>query len=110
MDLTLSDEQRLLRESVDRFIAESYDADHRRRAASDPLDTARDADVLVIATPWPQYHSLVAAELARIMRGRTILDPYRVLDGKAFAAAGFVYLTLGAAPLVPGDTGLSPQA
>jgi alkylation response protein AidB-like acyl-CoA dehydrogenase len=37
MDLTLSDEQRLLRESVDRFIAETYDADHRRRIASDPL-------------------------------------------------------------------------
>jgi alkylation response protein AidB-like acyl-CoA dehydrogenase len=37
MDLTLSDEQRLLRESVDRFIAETYDADHRRRTAADPL-------------------------------------------------------------------------
>src|ERR1700733_5444025 len=37
MDLTLSDEQRLLRESADRFIAETYDADHRRRAAADPL-------------------------------------------------------------------------
>jgi alkylation response protein AidB-like acyl-CoA dehydrogenase len=37
MDLTLSDEQRLLRESVDRFIAESYDADHRRKTAGDPL-------------------------------------------------------------------------
>ena len=37
MDLTLSDEQRLLRESVDRFITETYDADHRRRAAGDPL-------------------------------------------------------------------------
>src|SRR4051794_3079000 len=37
MDLTLSDEQRLLRESVDRFIAEAYNADHRRRAADDPL-------------------------------------------------------------------------
>jgi alkylation response protein AidB-like acyl-CoA dehydrogenase len=37
MDLTLSDEQRLLRESVDRFITQSYDADHRRRTASDPL-------------------------------------------------------------------------
>lgn len=37
MDLTLSDEQRLLRESVDRFIAETYDADHRRRSAGDPL-------------------------------------------------------------------------
>ncbi len=37
MDLNLSDEQRLLRESVDRFIAETYDADHRRRTAGDPL-------------------------------------------------------------------------
>ena len=37
MDLTLSDEQRLLRESVDRFIAGSYNADHRRRTAGDPL-------------------------------------------------------------------------
>ena len=37
MDLTLSDEQRLLRESVDRFIAETYNADHRRGAANEPL-------------------------------------------------------------------------
>ena len=37
MDLALTDEQRLLRESVDRFIAETYDADHRRRVAADPL-------------------------------------------------------------------------
>lgn len=37
MDLTLSDEQRLLRESVDRFIAETYNADHRRKTAGDPL-------------------------------------------------------------------------
>src|SRR5436305_7340960 len=37
MDLTLTAEQRLLRESVDRFIAATYKADHRRRVASDPL-------------------------------------------------------------------------
>jgi alkylation response protein AidB-like acyl-CoA dehydrogenase len=37
MDLALSDEQRLLRESVDRFIAGTYDADHRRKTAGDPL-------------------------------------------------------------------------
>ena len=37
MDLTLSDEQRLLRESVDRFIAATYDAGYRRRVAGDPL-------------------------------------------------------------------------
>jgi alkylation response protein AidB-like acyl-CoA dehydrogenase len=37
MDLSLSDEQRLLRESAERFVAESYDADHRRKMANDPL-------------------------------------------------------------------------
>jgi alkylation response protein AidB-like acyl-CoA dehydrogenase len=36
MDLTLSDEQRLLRESAVRFVNETYDADHRRRQASEP--------------------------------------------------------------------------
>lgn len=37
MDLNLTDEQRLLRESAERFVAESYDADHRRKMANDPL-------------------------------------------------------------------------
>jgi alkylation response protein AidB-like acyl-CoA dehydrogenase len=37
MDLTLSDEQRLLRESADRFVNETYTADRRRRIASEPL-------------------------------------------------------------------------
>jgi alkylation response protein AidB-like acyl-CoA dehydrogenase len=36
MDLTLSDEQRLLRESADRFVKETYTADRRRGLASDP--------------------------------------------------------------------------
>ena len=36
MDLNLSDEQRLLRESAERFVAGSYDADHRRKMANDP--------------------------------------------------------------------------
>ena len=35
MDLTPSDEQRLLRESADRFVNETYDADHRRRLAGE---------------------------------------------------------------------------
>ena len=50
MDLTLSDEQRLLRESVERFITESYDADHRRRIAGDPLGFS-------LGT-WKQFASL----------------------------------------------------
>ena len=37
MDLNLTDEQRLLRDSAERFVAGSYDADHRRKMANEPL-------------------------------------------------------------------------
>ncbi len=69
--------------------------------AADPVAAATGADVLVIATPWPQYRELRPADLARVMKGRTVLDPYRVLDGQACAAAGLTYHTLGMPPLAP---------
>lgn len=71
------------------------------KGASDPLAAAQGADILVIATPWPAYRALQLSELARVMKGRTLLDPYRVLDGHACAAAGFTYHTLGMPPLAP---------
>jgi UDPglucose 6-dehydrogenase len=67
----------------------------------DPLTAATGADILVIATPWPQYRALRPADLARVMTGRTVLDPYRVLDSRACAAAGLTYHTLGMPPLAP---------
>lgn len=50
MDLTLSDEQRLLRESADRFVSETYTADHRRKIAGDPLGFS--------AALWKQFAEL----------------------------------------------------
>jgi hypothetical protein len=50
MDLTPSDEQRLLRESADRFVSETYTADHRRKVASDPLGFS--------AEIWKQFAEL----------------------------------------------------
>ena len=66
MDLTLSDEQRLLRESVDRFIAETYDADHRRRSAGDPLGFSpaiwkQFADLGWLALPIAEAHGGLGA-------------------------------------------------
>jgi UDPglucose 6-dehydrogenase len=69
--------------------------------APDPLAAAAGADVLVIATPWPQYRQLRPVDLARAMKGRAVLDPYRVLDGRACVAAGLTYHTLGMPPLSP---------
>ena len=64
-------------------------------AATDPLDCARGADVLVLATPWPEYRSLEPSTLARVMRGRIVLDPYRLLDKKVAAGEGFSFHVLG---------------
>src|SRR4029078_2758972 len=50
MDLTLSDEQRLLRESVERFVGETYNADHRKKLANDPLGFS--------AEIWKQFAEL----------------------------------------------------
>jgi alkylation response protein AidB-like acyl-CoA dehydrogenase len=61
MDLTPSDEQRLLRESADRFVSETYTADHRRRTANDPLGFSTKiwkqfADLGWLALPIAEAH------------------------------------------------------
>ena len=61
----------------------------------DPLAVARGADALMILTPWPQYRAIEPVKIAVAMRGRIVLDPYRVLEGKAAAAAGLRIYTLG---------------
>jgi UDPglucose 6-dehydrogenase len=71
----------------------------RATACGSAMETAAGVDALAIMTPWPQFRELRAHELARALRGRTVIDPYRVLDGAAVAAAGLDYFTLGAGPL-----------
>jgi UDPglucose 6-dehydrogenase len=41
------------------------------------------------------FRDLAPASLATMMRGRTIIDPFGVLDAAAFESAGFIYRTLG---------------
>jgi len=65
------------------------------------LACAEGADVLVIATPWPRFRELTVADLGCVMAGRVIIDPYRILDGRAAVAAGFSWHTLGMPPLSP---------
>jgi alkylation response protein AidB-like acyl-CoA dehydrogenase len=87
MDLTPSDEQRLLRESADRFVSETYTADHRRRIASDPLGFSADiwkqfADLGWLALPIAEAHGGLgggAIEIGILMEafGRGLVsEPY----------------------------------
>jgi UDPglucose 6-dehydrogenase len=68
---------------------------------ADALSCAEDADALVLATPWPDYRSLRIGDLARAMRGRVLVDPFRLLPGNQATAAGFSYHALGMPPLLP---------
>jgi UDPglucose 6-dehydrogenase len=67
-------------------------------AAPDPLSAASGADALMILTPWPQYRTIAPTAIARVMRGRIVLDPYGVLDHADAAKAGLEMHTLGRAP------------
>ncbi len=67
-------------------------------AATDALDAARNADALAIMTPWPHFRRHDAAEVAERMRGRLLLDPYRLFDPERARMAGLDQRVLGAAP------------
>jgi alkylation response protein AidB-like acyl-CoA dehydrogenase len=100
MDLTLSDEQRLLRESAERFVSETYSADHRRRLANDPLGFSAEiwkqfAELGWLALPIPEAYDGLgggAVEIGILMEafGRGLVsEPYlaTVVIGAALIAA-----------------------
>jgi UDPglucose 6-dehydrogenase len=64
-------------------------------AAASALEAARGSDVLLIMTPWPEFRTLLASDLAAAMAGKTVIDPFRVLDPAAVRAAGLTHFTLG---------------
>ena len=66
--------------------------------AADPLAAVAGADALMILTPWPQYKGIAPGAIANAMRGKLVLDPYGVLDGRAAREAGLEYHTLGRSP------------
>lgn len=70
----------------------------KTRSAASALEAAKDVDALAIMTPWPEFRSIAPSDLAKAMRGRLVLDPFRVLDANAARAAGLDRRTLGIAP------------
>jgi UDPglucose 6-dehydrogenase len=64
-------------------------------ASDTELEVCDGADVLVIMTPWSQFFEISPKDIAQRMRGKVVLDPYKVLDAKDCRKAGLRYLTLG---------------
>ena len=70
--------------------------------ARDAVSACEDADVLLVMTPWPDFHDVPLERVAGAMRGRTIIDPSATLDGDRAAALGFRYYRLGS-PAITGS-------
>ena len=57
---------------------------------------ARGVDALVVMTPWKEFSGVALDAVAAGMRGKPVLDPYGILDGKACRKLGLEYYRLGA--------------
>jgi UDPglucose 6-dehydrogenase len=67
-------------------------------SAASPLDACAGADALVIMTPWSEFRAVRPEAIAASLHGRTVIDPYAVLDADGCRAAGLDYVTLGSPP------------
>ncbi len=65
------------------------------RATANPLDACENADILMILTPWPQYKAIAPEAVASALKGKIVLDPFRVLSPAQARAAGLDWHSLG---------------
>ncbi|MFN2494328.1 MAG: nucleotide sugar dehydrogenase, partial [Pseudonocardiaceae bacterium] len=61
-------------------------------------DACMDADLVLLATEWPQYVELDPAHLAGMVRGRRVVDTRHALDAGCWRAAGWRYRAPGRVP------------
>ncbi|MEG3618325.1 nucleotide sugar dehydrogenase [Magnetovibrio sp. PR-2] len=80
----------------DPVVPPSAGGEHAQGADS-ALAAAAGADVVVLMTPWPEFRDIDPVALANAMAGKTVIDPYGLLDGDALAGAQMKHHKLGVA-------------
>jgi len=63
--------------------------------AADAIAAVADADVLLVATEWPEFATIDMALVASAMKGHRVVDARNLLDSTAVRAAGLDYWGLG---------------
>jgi UDPglucose 6-dehydrogenase len=63
--------------------------------APDALSAVVDADVLLVATEWPEFGTIDMVEVAKAMKGHRVVDARNLLDSAAVRSAGLDYWGLG---------------
>ena len=69
----------------------------RAELAPDPLGAVDGASALVVATAWPEYRTVDAAQVAARMTGRVVLDANGFLSATLGREPQFDYFTVGKA-------------
>ena len=62
---------------------------------SNPLEAMTEADAVVVSTEWPEFRQLAWPELAKVMRGRLVLDANGFLRNELKGLAPLEHLSVG---------------
>jgi UDPglucose 6-dehydrogenase len=65
------------------------------KLANSPLEAAKGAEALVIATEWKEFTAVDLAELHKVMHTPLIFDGRNLLDPATVREAGFTYASIG---------------
>jgi UDPglucose 6-dehydrogenase len=65
------------------------------RVVDDPVEAAKGADVLVVATEWPQFVGVDLRVVRNVMAGNSIVDVRNLLDPLAVRQLGMQYMGIG---------------
>jgi UDPglucose 6-dehydrogenase len=87
---------RLLKEDGAEVVAYDPEASSDELTmAANPIEAVTDADVLLVATEWPESTAVDMNQVARVMKGHRVVDARNLLDSVAVRSAGLDYWGLG---------------
>lgn len=68
--------------------------------ATDPMEAAKGADALLIATEWSQYKAVDLEALAKAMKAKVLFDGRNLFRPEAMAKTGWTYHSIGRRPVL----------
>jgi UDPglucose 6-dehydrogenase len=69
--------------------------DEEIRVVNDPIEAAKGADVLVVATEWPQFAGVDLRAVRSVMTGDAIVDVRNLLEPRTVRQLGMRYTGVG---------------
>ncbi len=79
-------------------LSEAGDLGEAMTIAPSALDAARDADAVVVSTPWPEFRAVTADALVQVAPHPLVIDAGRFLGKSLGADRRIAYVSVGSAP------------